>query len=157
MVSTGRFSYFVLILITVWYTLLYLAYIVPSIVPVQGIFGLHCNFGEFSIPWFTAFCLIWCVCHCHQWHVPDNQFCLRINQALILISKTATLWVVEALSLCALCALGCSESIWIYHLDICVQTFWGSLRIYSRQQNRSDFWEFWIVHWIYILIKLLKF
>ena len=29
--------------------------------------------------------------------------------------------------------------------------------IYSRQQNRLDVWEFWIVHWIYILIKWLKF
>ena len=28
---------------------------------------------------------------------------------------------------------------------------------YSRQQNRLNVWEFWIVHWIYILIKLLKF
>ena len=28
--------------------------------------------------------------------------------------------------------------------------------IYSRQQNRSDVWEIWIVHWIYILIKWLK-
>ena len=31
------------------------------------------------------------------------------------------------------------------------------LKIYSRQQNRLDIWEFWIVHWIYILIKWLKF
>ena len=28
---------------------------------------------------------------------------------------------------------------------------------YSRQQNRLDVWEFWIVHWIYILIKWLNF
>ena len=28
---------------------------------------------------------------------------------------------------------------------------------YSGQQNRSDVWEFWIVHWIYISIKWLKF
>ena len=117
----------------VWYMPLHLACIVPGIVPVQGIFGLCCIFGEFSIPWFATFCPIWCVCHCHQWHVPDNQFCLRINKALILISKTVTLWVVEALSLCALCALGCSESIWIYHLDIHVQTFQGSLKYSSHQ------------------------
>ena len=139
MVSTGRFGYFVPILMMVWYTPLYLAYIVPGIAPVQGIFGLYCNFREFSIPWFAAFCLIQHVCHCHQWHVPDNQFCLRINQALILISKTATLWVIEALSLCALCALRCSESIWIYCLDICAQTFQESLGIW--QSSTAEMWR----------------
>ena len=128
-VSTGRFSYFVLILIMVWYTPSYLACIVPGIVPVQGIFGLCYNFREFSIPWFAAFYLIQHVCHCHQWHVPDNQFYLRINQAWILTNRTVTLWVVEALSLCALYALGYSKSIWIYHLDIRIQIFWGNLRI----------------------------
>ena len=29
-----------------------------------------------------------------------------------------------------------------------------SICMYSRQQNSSDVWEFWSVHWIYILIKL---
>ena len=29
--------------------------------------------------------------------------------------------------------------------------------VYSRQQNHLDVWEFWIVDWIYILIKWLKF
>ena len=33
----------------------------------------------------------------------------------------------------------------------------GSSNGYSRQQNHSDIWEFWIVHWIYILIKWLEF
>ena len=36
-----------------------------------------------------------------------------------------------------------------------LQYYWSW--IYSRQQNHSDVWGFWIVHWIYILIKWLKF
>ena len=104
-VSTGRFSCFSPILITVWYTLLYLACIVPGIALVQGTFGLHYNSGELSIPWFATSCLTWCVCHCHQWHVPDNLSCLRISQVLTLINKTVTLWVTGVLLLCALYAL----------------------------------------------------
>ena len=88
---------------------------------VQGIFGLHYSFREFSIPRFAAFYPIWHVCHCCQWHVPDSWSCLRISQVLTLISKIATLWDVGVLSLCALYALRCSESIWIYCLDIHVQ------------------------------------
>ena len=96
---------------------------------VQETFGLHYNSRELSIPLFTASCLIWHVCHCHQWHVPDNLSCLRISQVLTLISKTATLWVIGAPSLCALYALWYFASIWIYHLDIHVQTFWEILGI----------------------------
>ena len=102
--------------------LLYLACIVPGITLVWETFGLHYNSEELSIPWFAASCLIWHVCHCHQWHVPDNLSCLRISQVLTLFNKTATLWVTGALSLCALHALWYFESIWIYHLDIHVQT-----------------------------------
>ena len=36
-------------------------------------------------------------------------------------------------------------------------TYSSALHSYSRQQNHLDVWEFWIVHWIYISIKWLKF
>ena len=115
---------------------LYLACIVPGIALVQEIFGLCYNFGEFSIPWFAAFCPTWCVCHCCQWH---SQSCLRISQVLTLINKIVTLWVTGALSLCALCALGCSESLWICCLDIHVGTFWETLGI--QQSLTTGMWR----------------
>ena len=39
---------------------------------------------------------------------------------------------------------------------LCIKSkhFWYA---YSRQQNHLDVWEFWIVDWIYILIKWLDF
>ena len=77
----------------------------PGIALVQETFRLNYNFGELSIPLFTTSCPIQHVCHCHQWHIPDNLSCLRISQVLTLINKTATLWVIGALSLCALYAL----------------------------------------------------
>ena len=45
------------------------------------------------------------VYRCHQGHVPDNLSCLRISQVLTLINRTVTLWVIGALSWCALYAL----------------------------------------------------
>ena len=97
----------------------------PGIVLVQETFGLHYNFGEFSIPWFTAFCLTRHVCHCHQWRVLDNQFCLRISQALILTGRIATLWVIGALSLCA--------------LHICSRMLWEYMNISSRYMARAAY------------------
>ena len=103
-----------------------LSTVVPGIALVQEIFGLCYNFRELSIPLFghnlsnSA---------CHQWHVPDSQSCLRISQVLTLINKIGTLWVIEALSLCDLYALRCSESIWIYCLDIHVWIFQETLGI----------------------------
>ena len=118
---------------------LYLACIVPGIALVQETFGLDSNFGELSIPLFAASCPIQHVCHCHWWHVPDNLSCLRISQVLTLIDRIATLWVIGALSLCALYALGCSESIWIYHLDIHVQILQGTFRIW--QSSIAGMWR----------------
>ena len=67
-------------------------------------FWICYNFREFSIPWFATFYPTWHVCHCCQWHVPDSRSCLRISQVLTLINKIATLWVIGALSLCAICS-----------------------------------------------------
>ena len=104
-VSTGRFGCFVLTLTMVQYMPLYLACIVPDIALVQETFGLCYNFRDFSIPWFTTF--------------PDSRPCLRISQVLTSIDRIATLWVIGALSLCALYALGCSESILISSRYMC--------------------------------------
>ena len=42
------------------------------------------------------------------------------------------------------------------NIENCVQSVTAEWE-YSRQQNHLDVWEFWIVHWIYILIKWLNF
>ena len=111
----------------------------PGIALVQETCGLDYNFGELSIPLFATSCPIKHVCHCHQWHVLDNLSCLRISQVLTLINKTATLWVVGALLLCALYALWYFESIWIYYQDIYVQTFQEILGIW--QLSTAGMWR----------------
>ena len=82
-----------------------LACTVPGIALVQEISGLHYSFWELSIPWFAVSCLTQHVCHCHQWHVPDNLSCLRISQLLTLINNCDSLSHWSTFIMCSICSL----------------------------------------------------
>ena len=112
--------------------------------------------------------------HCyHQWQhwlFPIFFVSLQIHFSLLLCSWTSLALflhsppLVPSTSLLfvpswnSLCTWPSFSSVWTSVVWQWAQSHvLRGLLMYSRQQNGSDVWEFWVVHWIYILIKWLNF